>query len=114
MSHAERRQHPRHQATYAIELSTEAADGSRATTSGNLHDISDSGLSFVSRSTNIFQLNQKVDVSILAEIETLEDHALHAKGEIMWIEYDELEFNQVLVGLHLEELIESAALASDP
>lgn len=112
MSYAERRQHPRRPATYAVELSAETADGVRVTIAGNLHDISDSGISFVSRSSIDFQPGQKVGVSILAETENAAGRALHAKGEVMWIEYSRLESDQVLIGLRLDDLIESEALAS--
>ena len=113
MSHSERRQHPRHQATYSIEVSTEIANGTQVSTSGSLQDISDSGVSFACHKADIFHIGQKVDVSILAVLEIAQKQSLHAKGEIMWIEHSEFAFNQALIGLHLDELIESVTLIQD-
>jgi len=111
MNHAERRQHIRHSASYAIALISESEDGSELSSTGYLHDISDSGVSFVSHNMELFQLGQMVKVSILAEASNA--HSLHAMGEIMWVVPNKFELNHALIGLRLEQLIESKQFLSD-
>ena len=110
MSDIDRRQHPRLPVTYAVEIDTMSAEGLKITTTGNLQDISDSGISFVIRNNSPLQLGQKVEISILTGTEASTERTLHAKGEIMRIEYNMVEFDQTVIGLRLEDLIESDIL----
>jgi len=112
MSHTERRQHTRHPVSYAVKVSSLTEDGSLITSTGNLQDISDSGISFLSHDAEAFQLNQKIDISILAQTGADEELSLNANGEVLWIEHSEYKFNQALIGVLLEELIQAESIAS--
>jgi len=107
MSDIDRRQHARRPATYALEIFSESVDGLKVSSAGTLHDISDSGISFSSDSSELFQIGQNIEISLQTNAETTASFSLHATGEIMWLEPSRFEMNKALIGLRLEALIES-------
>jgi len=113
MSEIDRRQYARRPATYALDISSEAADGAKVSSVGTLHDISDSGISFSSNRSELFQIGQKVEIVLLSNSQATASHMLHATGEIMWLEPSQFEVNQALIGLCLEGLIESESIISN-
>ena len=110
MSEIDRRQHARRPATYALEVFSETAEGSKVNAAGTLHDISDSGISFASSRAELFQIGQKIEIILLANPEGGANFSLHVTGEIMWLDPSQFEMNKALVGLRLEELIESESI----
>ena len=101
--HIERRQHPRHAASYAIEVTPLSSD--LAAKVEYLRDISDGGISFTTDDGERYQIGQELTVAIKEA-----SSPLKATATIVWIEPAPFKLNAATVGLQFGELIESQSI----
>lgn len=111
MSEADRRQYPRHRVHFEIEITPDEARAPFRETV-LLRDISDRGVSFITKNPEFYRIDQHLSIS-LHHSNTHIAHDLQGSATVKWLKHCDHSMNQAFVGVQLNELIESAYFIGD-
>lgn len=105
MSEVNRRQHPRHRLHFEMHVVHLDVDEPFEETV-LLRDISDGGLSFITKNPERFDINQRLSIALHQSSRHVSRH-LEGVATIRWLKHCDHAMNQAFVGVQLDDLIES-------
>lgn len=107
MAGEERRHYPRHRVHFEIQVSPIDSPASFEETV-LLRDISDGGLSFITKMPGLYRVDQKLTISLHhSSAHVARD--LEGTATVRWLKHCDHSMNQAFVGVQLDELIESSS-----
>ncbi|MES0372415.1 MAG: PilZ domain-containing protein [Mariprofundaceae bacterium] len=108
MSRHENRKHARHKVNYRVEVT--AREKFFTAKTETLHDISDSGISFITNEAETYQIDQRIMISITPPNQKDSATSLQGSATIVWIQHDPFTLQDGIIGIHFDDLIESEKL----
>jgi hypothetical protein len=108
----ERRRHPRYESEFTVAIEPTDSDYAHFRDVARLHDISNSGLSFASSRSDLYEPGQHLKITILPPDDATDSGVVvHALATIVWVSELQPKIEGVQVGVSLDEWIDATALA---
>lgn len=107
----ERRRHPRYETEFAVIIELLEPPAQTFRDIARLHDISNSGLSFISERTSIYSIGQRLSATVQPpEDATDSGISMRARATIVWVKPLQQMPKSVQIGVNLDEWVNARAL----
>lgn len=107
MAEDDRRKHPRYRIHFEIQISPESSSENDFQDTVLLRDISDGGLSFITKNPGWFYAGQRLKFE-LHHRNYLFDLRLDGTATVIWLKHCDHSMDQAFVGVELDEIIDAS------